>query len=97
MHITPHPLTHDRLCCSVVLLAHAHRYTAFANNLETALATINECRRQPSFVLYLEFCKENRAECLNQWLHDHLLAPIQRITKCVRWLSPLSESRPFLP
>ena len=49
-----HPCTHAAPNISTnahrVLLC-SDRYTAFANNLETALATINECRRQPSFVL----------------------------------------------
>lgn len=49
-----------------------HRYTAFANNFNHALATITECKRQPSFTAYLCYCIQEREECSNLSVCLHL-------------------------
>mmetsp|Transcript_16777 Transcript_16777/g.49347 ORF Transcript_16777/g.49347 Transcript_16777/m.49347 type:complete len:973 (+) Transcript_16777:151-3069(+) len=69
-------------------------YTAFANNFNNALATITECKRQQGFTAYLEHCIENKEECCNLWLEDHLIAPIQRIPRYILLLNSLLGKTP---
>eukprot|EP00055_Hartaetosiga_balthica_P004206 m.10620 g.10620 ORF g.10620 m.10620 type:complete len:1058 (+) comp3694_c0_seq2:193-3366(+) len=75
------------------ILPFLKHFKTYANNFETALKTVAECRNVPSFQGFLFECRNN-PRCNKMWLEDHLITPIQRVPRYRLLLQDLVSKTP---